>query len=110
MATLAHRMQYVNATMASQLLQNSQLLNQNAFAGGGGQNGGSPPIAMPSLSNLPSLSIPPVGGPPGHPADGLRDPSARGRRGRGAVPFARQGHQAHRHAEPPWHGDPEERA
>jgi len=74
MATLANLMQYVNATMASQLLQNSQLLNQNAFAGGGGQNGGSPPIAMPSLSNLPSLSIPPVGGPSlsvGGPSGGL---------------------------------------
>jgi len=74
MATLANLMQYVNATMASQLLQNSQMLNQNAFAGSGGQNGGSPPIAMPSLSSLPGLSIPPVGGPSlsvGGPSGGL---------------------------------------
>jgi len=74
MATLANLMQYVNATMASQLLQNSQLLNQNAFAGGGGQSGGGPPIAMPGLSSLPGLSIPPVGGPSlsvGGPSGGL---------------------------------------
>jgi hypothetical protein len=74
MQTLANLMQYVNATMASQLLQNSQLLSQNAFVGSNGQSGGNAPIAIPGLSTLPGLSMPPIGGPSlsvGGPSGGL---------------------------------------
>jgi hypothetical protein len=74
MQTLANLMQYVNATMASQLLQDSQLLSQNAFVGGNGQSGGNAPIALPGLSTLPGVSMPPIGGPSlsvGGPSGGL---------------------------------------
>jgi hypothetical protein len=78
MQTLANLMQYVNSTMASQLLQNSQLLSQNAFAGNGGANPNASPIKLPGASSLPGLSIPSIvapslsiggagGGPPAVP-------------------------------------------
>lgn len=59
MQTLANLMQYVNSTMASQLLQSSDMLSQNAFAGGGINSGGSQ-IVLPGVSTLPALSIPAV--------------------------------------------------
>ena len=78
MQTLANLMQYVNSTMASQLLQNSDLLSQNAFAGASGIKSSGFPIALPGMSNIPDLSIPSIvapslsiggasGGPPAIP-------------------------------------------
>ncbi len=63
MQTLANLMQYVNSTMASQLLQSSDMLSQNAFAGGGSVNSGGSQIALPGVSTLPALSIPAVSAP-----------------------------------------------
>ncbi|MDA4117404.1 MAG: DUF4129 domain-containing protein [Thaumarchaeota archaeon] len=62
MQTLANLLQYANPAIASQLLQNSALLSQNAFAGSSGQAGGSP-IKLPGVSGFPGLSLPSVGGP-----------------------------------------------
>jgi hypothetical protein len=62
MRTLANLLQYVNPTIASQLLQNSALLSQNALAGSTGQ-AGSAPIKLPGISGLSGLSLPSVGGP-----------------------------------------------
>ena len=63
MQTLANLMQYANSTLASQLLQSSGLLGQNAFAGSGGVNGGAPQVALPGVSGLPGISIPSIGAP-----------------------------------------------
>jgi hypothetical protein len=63
MQTLANLIQYANATLASRLLQNSDLLSQNALAGSSGINASGSPIALPGMSGLAGLSIPSVGAP-----------------------------------------------
>jgi Domain of unknown function (DUF4129) len=61
MQSLADLMQYVNSTMASQLLQNSDLLSQSAFAGSGG--GSAQSVTLPGVSGFSGLSVPSIGGP-----------------------------------------------
>jgi len=73
MQSLANLMQYANATMASELLQNSSLLSQGAFAGGSGLTGGAP-ITLPRISGIPGFSVPSIGAPSfsvGAPSAGL---------------------------------------
>jgi Domain of unknown function (DUF4129) len=73
MQTLANLMQYANSTLASELLQNSSLLSQSAFAGSGGLPGGAR-AALPGVSGLPGLSAPSIGAPSlsiGPPSAGL---------------------------------------
>jgi len=73
MQSLANLMQYANSTMASELLQNSSLLSQNAFAGSSGLTGGAP-ISLPGVGGIPGLSIPSLGAPSlsvGAPSAGL---------------------------------------
>lgn len=60
MQTLANLMQYVNPTLASQLLQGSNSLSQAAY-GNAGTAGGSVPL--PGLSGLSGVSVPSVGAP-----------------------------------------------
>jgi len=62
MQSLANLMQYVNATMASQLLQDSSLLSQSAFTGSGG-TAGVGQVALPGLSGLSGISMPSIGSP-----------------------------------------------
>ena len=62
MQSLANLMQYANATMASQLLQDSSLLSQSAFAGSGG-TAGVGQVALPGLSGLSGISMPSIGSP-----------------------------------------------
>jgi len=72
MQSIANLMQFANATMASELLQNSSLLSQSAFAGSGGL--ASAPISLPGVSGFSGLSIPSVGAPSlsvGTPSGGL---------------------------------------
>jgi uncharacterized protein DUF4129 len=72
MQSLANLMQYANATMASQLLQNSALLSQSAFAGSNPPVGA--PVSLPGVSGIPGLSVPSVGAPSlsvGTPSGGL---------------------------------------
>jgi len=74
MQSLAGLMQYANSTLASELLQNSSLLSQNAFLGSNGVSIGGAPVAVPGLSGLPSLSLPSAGAPSlsiGTPSGGL---------------------------------------
>jgi hypothetical protein len=74
MQTLANLMQYVNATMASELLQNSDLLSQSAFAGSGNLTARGSSIALPGVSGFSGLSIPPIGAPSfsvGSPSAGI---------------------------------------
>ena len=61
MQSLASLMQYVNSTMASEFLQNSTLLSQNAFTGAGGSLAGSQ-VALPGTSGFSNL-IPSMSGP-----------------------------------------------
>ena len=63
MQSLANLMQYVNATKASQLLQNSGLLSQSAFSQSGGVPIGGAPVALPGISGFSGLSVPSVGTP-----------------------------------------------
>jgi Domain of unknown function (DUF4129) len=73
MQTLANLMKYANPTLASELLQNSSLLSQGAFAGSGGLPGGAR-AALPGVSPLPGLSMPSIGAPSlsvGSPSGGL---------------------------------------
>lgn len=63
MKSLAGLMQYVNPTLASELLQNSSLLSQSAFSGNNGASLGGAPVAAPGLSGLPGLSLPSAGAP-----------------------------------------------
>ena len=73
MQSLANLMQYANSTMASELLQNSSLLSQNAFAGSSGLTGGTP-ISFPGVGGMPGLSMPSLGAPSlavGAPSAGL---------------------------------------
>jgi hypothetical protein len=63
MQSLASLMQYANSTLASELLQNSNLLSQGALAGSGGVSAGGAPIALPNLSGLPGVSLPSAGAP-----------------------------------------------
>jgi hypothetical protein len=74
MQSLAGLMQYANSTLASELLQNSSLLSQSAFAGSGGISVGSAPVSLPGVSGFRGLSLPLVGAPSlsvGTPAGGL---------------------------------------
>jgi len=74
MQSLASLMQYANATMASELLQNSSLLSSSAFAGSAGIPAGGAPIALPGISGLPGISLPSAGAPSlsvGAPSGGL---------------------------------------
>lgn len=74
MQSLASLMQYANSTLASELLQGSDLLSQNAFSGSGGAAAGSAPISLPGVSGFSGLSIPSVGAPSlsvGTPSGGL---------------------------------------
>jgi len=61
MQSLASLMQYANSTLASQLLQNSDLLSQNAF--GSSTSAGTPPIALPGTAGFSGLSMPAIGAP-----------------------------------------------
>ncbi len=73
MQSLASLMQFANATMASELLQNSSLLSQSAFVGSSGLSGGAP-IKLPGISGVPGLSVPSIGAPSfsvGSPSAGL---------------------------------------
>jgi hypothetical protein len=73
MQSLANLMQYANPTLASELLQNSSLLGQSAFAGDGVSAGGAP-ISMPGASGFSHFSVPSVGAPSlslGAPSGGL---------------------------------------
>ena len=63
MQSLANLMKYANSTLASELLQNSSLLSQSAFAGSGGVAAGGAPITMPGVSGLSHLPVPSVGAP-----------------------------------------------
>lgn len=62
MRSLASLLQYVNSTLASQLLQNSSLLSKNALGGAGASLGGAP-VSLPGVSSLPSVGLPSVGAP-----------------------------------------------
>lgn len=62
MQSLASLMQYANSTLASQLLQSSDLLSQNAFSGSGA-SAGTPSIALPGVSGFSGLSMPSIGAP-----------------------------------------------
>ncbi|HUH99831.1 MAG TPA: hypothetical protein VLY65_02200, partial [Nitrososphaerales archaeon] len=68
MQTLANLMQYANATMASELLQNSSALSMGALQGGSLPTGGAPSVALPGMSGL---SVPPISA----PSLGVRAPS-----------------------------------
>jgi hypothetical protein len=61
MQSLASLMQYANSTLASQLLQNSDLLSQNAFTGSAAS--ATPAIALPGVSGFSGLSVPSLGAP-----------------------------------------------
>jgi len=63
MQSLAGLMQYANSTLASELLQNSSLLSQSAFAGSNGISVGAAPVALPGLSGLAGISLPSAGAP-----------------------------------------------
>jgi hypothetical protein len=63
MQSLAGLVQYANSTLASELLQNSSLLSQSAFAGSSGISVGGAPVALPGLSGLPGISMPSAGAP-----------------------------------------------
>ena len=63
MQSLAGLMQYANSTLASELIQNSSLLSQSAFAGSSEISLGGAPVALPGLSGLPGISIPSAGAP-----------------------------------------------
>jgi len=63
MQSLAGLMQYVNSTLASELLQNSSLLSQSGFAGSNGVSLGGAPVALPSLSGSAGISLPSAGAP-----------------------------------------------
>ncbi|HEV2389712.1 MAG TPA: DUF4129 domain-containing protein, partial [Nitrososphaerales archaeon] len=63
MKSLAGLMQYVNPTLASELLQNSSLLSQSPFLGGNGAPVGGAPVSAPGLSGLPGISLPSAGAP-----------------------------------------------
>ena len=74
MQSLAGLMQYANSTLASELLQNSSLLSQSAFAGSSGVSVGGAPVALPGFSGLPGISLPSAGAPSlsvGAPSGGL---------------------------------------
>ena len=74
MQSLANLMQYANSTLASELLQNSSLLSQSAFAGSNGISAGVAPISMPGVSGFSHLSVPSLGAPSlsvGAPSGGL---------------------------------------
>jgi uncharacterized protein DUF4129 len=74
MQSLANLMKYANSTLASELLQNSSLLSQSAFAGSGGVSAGGMPISMPGVSGFSHLSVPSLGAPSlsvGAPSGGL---------------------------------------
>ncbi len=58
--TLAGLMQYVNPTLASQLLQGSASLSQSAYGAG---NAGGGKVSFPGISGLPGLSVPSIGTP-----------------------------------------------
>jgi hypothetical protein len=62
MQSLASLMQFANSTLASQLLQNSDVLSQNAFAGSSG-SAAAAPIALPGVSGFSGLSMPAIGTP-----------------------------------------------
>jgi len=62
MQSLANLMQYANSTLASELLQNSSLLSQNAFGGSNALTGGAP-ISFPGVGGVPGLSVPSLGAP-----------------------------------------------
>ena len=59
---LADLMQYANSTLASDLLQSSDLLSQKAFAGTNA-SAGIAPVALPGTSGFSGLSIPSLGVP-----------------------------------------------
>lgn len=61
MQSLAGLMQYANSTLASQLLQKSDLLSQNAFGSSGVT--AVPAIALPGASGFSGLSMPSIGTP-----------------------------------------------
>jgi hypothetical protein len=63
MQSLASLMQYANSTLASQLLQSSDLLSQSAYSGSGGASAATPPIALPGASGFSGLSMPSIGAP-----------------------------------------------
>jgi hypothetical protein len=63
MQSLADLMQYANATLASELLQRSGLLEQGALGNSSRLTGSAPSIAAPGLSGAPGLSIPSVEAP-----------------------------------------------
>ncbi len=74
MQSLAGLMQYANSTLASELLQNSSLLSQSAFASSSGIPAGGAPVSLPGVSGFPGLSMPSVGAPSlsvGTPSGGL---------------------------------------
>jgi hypothetical protein len=74
MQSLAGLLQYANSTLASELLQNSSLLSQSAFAGGGGVAVGASHVALPGISGLPGISLPSARAPSlsvGTPSGGL---------------------------------------
>lgn len=62
MQSLASLMQYANSTLASQLLQSSDLLSQNAF-GSSSASAATPPIALPGAGGFSGLSMPAIGAP-----------------------------------------------
>ena len=74
MQSLAGLLQYANSTLASELLQNSSLLSQSAFAGTSGISLGGSPVGLPGMSGLPGVSLPSAGAPSlsvGGPSGGL---------------------------------------
>ena len=78
MQSLANLMQYANSTIASELLQNSSVLSQKAFAGSGGLTGGAP-ISLQGVVGMPGLYVPSFGA----SSLGIGSPSA----GLPSIPF-----------------------